>query len=187
MRTYKDYQYIKSYESSYLSEQKNEKGVVISATETKLKHYRVNLANKQGMKNMKAKKLFNIHDELIKSNTDAKLFTYMITNQSKKTKVTVTGSNGVSVKFLAQKFEVTERKVQKFISEAIELDMLKRIGKEIYLNPYLVQPFGSNNHILHQLQVWWDSEPVEEITFISESDLKEDVISNTSKILGEMK
>jgi hypothetical protein len=41
--------------------------------------------------------------------------------------------------------------------------------------------------MLHQLQIWWDSEPEIEIQFISTKDLKEDIIKNTSKIIGEIK
>ena len=145
------------------------------------------LANMQGMKSMKVKKLFEIHDEIIKSNIDAKLFTYLVTNQSDTSKVISSGKNGASVKYLAGKFLVTERKVQQFVSEAIKLDLLKRVGKDLYLNPYLSKPFTATNNMLHQLQIWWDSEPEVEIQFISTKDLKEDIIKNTSKILGEIK
>lgn len=184
---YKDHQYIKTYESSHLSEQTNQDGKVVYATKTEIKHYDINLANMQGMKSMKVKKLFEIHDELIKSNIDAKLFTYVVTNQSDKSKVISSGKNGASVKYLASKFLVTERKIQQFISEAIKLDLLKRVGKDIYLNPYLVKPFTATNNMLHQLQIWWDSEPEVEIEFITTRDLKEDIIKNTSKIIGDIK
>ena len=136
---------------------------------------------------MKVKKLFEIHDEIIKSNIDAKLFTYLVTNQSETSKVISSGKNGASVKYLAGKFLVTERKVQQFVSEAIKLDLLKRVGKDLYLNPYLSKPFTATNNMLHQLQIWWDSEPEVEIQFISTKDLKEDIIKNTSKIIGEIK
>ena len=79
--TYKDHQYIKTYESSYLNEEKNANGNLIYASKTEIKHYDINLANTQGMKSMKVKKLFDIHDELIKSNIDAKLFSYFIFEQ----------------------------------------------------------------------------------------------------------
>jgi hypothetical protein len=184
---YKDHQYIKTYESSHLSEQTNHNGKVVYATKTEVKHYDINLANMQGMKSMKVKKLFEIHDEIIKSNIDAKLFTYLVTNQSETSKVISSGKNGASVKYLAGKFLVTERKVQQFVSEAIKLDLLKRIGKDLYLNPYLSKPFTATNNMLHQLQIWWDSEPEIEIQFISTKDLKENIIKNTSKIIGEIK
>ena len=187
MDNYKDHQYIKKYESSILTEKKDANGKVITASKTEIKHYQLNLANKQGMKAMKAKKLFEIHDKLIKSNVDAKLFTYMVTNQSETSKVISSGKNGASVKYLAGKFLVTERKVQQFVSEAIKLNLLKRVGKDLYLNPYLSKPFTATNNMLHQLQIWWDSEPEVEIQFISTKDLKEDIIKNTSKILGEIK
>ena len=117
---------------------------------------------------------------------DAKLFTYLVTNQSETSKVISSGKNGASVKYLAGKFLVTERKVQQFVSEAIKLDLLKRVGKDLYLNPYLSKPFTATNNLLHQLQIWWDSEPEVEIKFISTKDLKEDIIKNTSKILKDL-
>lgn len=183
---YKDHQYIKTYESSHLSEQTNQNGKVVYATKTEVKHYDINLANMQGMKSMKVKKLFEIHDEIIKSNIDAKLFTYLVTNQSETSKVISSGRNGASVKYLAGKFLVTERKVQQFVSEAIKLNLLKRVEKDLYLNPYLSKPFTATNNMLHQLQIWWDSEPEVEIKFIKTQDLKKDIIKNTSKILEDL-
>lgn len=183
---YKDHQYIKTYESSYLNEEKNLNGDLIHASKTEIKHYDINLANTQGMKSMKVKKLFDIHNELIKSNIDAKLFSYLVLNQSEKSKIISSGSNGASVKYLAKKFEVTERKVQKFIAHSIELGMIKKIGKNFYLNPYLSKPFTCTNNMLHQLQLWWDSEPEIEIEFISTKESTKEIISNTSRIIKEL-
>ena len=39
---YKDHQYIKTYESSHLSEQTNQNGKVVYATKTEVKHYDIN-------------------------------------------------------------------------------------------------------------------------------------------------
>ena len=157
---------------------------VTQAAEARLVVYQLNLANKQGMKAMKAKKLFEIHDKLIKSNVDAKLFTYMVTNQSSTSKIVNGAINPATVKYLSTKFDVTERKVQKFISEAIELDMLKRVNKDLYLNPYLVSPFNCTNNNLHQLQLWWENDPKEEIVFIEKEDIMKEMITNAKKIIG---
>lgn len=184
MDNYKDHQYIKKYESSILTEKKDANGKVITASKTEIKHYQLNLANKQGMKAMKAKKLFEVHDKLIKSNVDAKLFTYMVTNQSSTSKIVNGASNPATVKYLSTKFDVTERKVQKFISEAIDLDMLKRVNKDLYLNPYLVSPFNCTNNNLHQLQLWWENDPKEEIVFIEKEDIMKEMITNAKKIIG---
>lgn len=187
MSEYKDHQYIKNYESRYLNEQEDANGNVIHANATKVIHYDLNLANTQGMRKMKTKKLFEIHDEIIKSNVDARLFSFIVNNQSLTSRINVSIHKPVTTKYLSEKFNVSERKVQKFISAAIELDMLKRVNKNLFLNPYLSSPFKATNNQLHQLQIWWDSEPEEEIEFVNPKDATKQVIENLNKIKKNIK
>ncbi len=183
---YQDHQYNKVYQSSYLNEVKDNKGNTISASETKLQHYQINLANTQGMKKMKTKKLGDIHDIIVKSNIDARLYTYITTNQSMTSKLLKrTTQAPIDVKYLSGLFDVTDRKIQKFLSEADSLDFIKKINKEFYLNPYLVQPFKTTNNMLHQLQIWWDSNPSLEIVFVSKEDLMASMVTNTKKIIED--
>ena len=136
------------------------------------------------MKRMKVKALGEIHDIVIKSNVDAKLFTYISTHQTSTSKLSkVSSTEGADIKYLAKSFEVTDRKVQKFFAEIIELGLVKKIGKEFYVNPYLIQPFKVTNNMLHQLQIWWNSTPTAEIEFISKEDIMATMLQSSQKIL----
>lgn len=131
---------------------------------------------------LNSKKLFEIHDELIKSNIDARLFSFMVNNQSKTSMIKISSNYPATTKYMAEKFQVTERKVQKFISSAISLNMLKRVKKDLYLNPYLSSPFSATNNELHQLQIWWDSEPDCEIEFVTKEEITKEIIKNIDKL-----
>ena len=67
MEKYLDHQYIEKSRITNLKEVTNSKGEVTQAAEARLVVYQINLANTQGMKNMKYNDLSTIGETIIKS------------------------------------------------------------------------------------------------------------------------
>lgn len=174
METYKDHQYNEKTRITNLKEKVDSKGKVVEAVETRLSTYQINLANTQGMKNMKYNDLSKVGESVINSNLDARLFFFIIKHQGSNSMLRKSyGKDLATTTYLAKKFNVTPQKVRKFIRDCIELNLLKKIKKNFIVNPYMVSPFGSTNNQLHRLQLWWDEDPDYIIEFEEEINLDE--------------
>ena len=180
---YLDHQYTEKLRLTNLSERTNSRGEVIQATETRLTHYSINLANTQGMKKMKYKTLSKIGSTVIASNLDAQLYFYITENQNGFSMLTkATSSDYATSDYLARRFGVTPQKIRAFMKRCIDEQLIRKIKRSFYIvNPYLIAPYNCKNHNLNQLQLWWDSNPTELLEFEKEISQQESVVDSIRK------
>lgn len=155
--------------------------------EARLVVYQINLANTQGMKNMKYNDLSTIGETIIKSNLDAKMFFFIIRHQSLNSMLKKSyGTDLATTSYIAKKFDVTPQKVRGFIRECIEQKLLKKLSKNFIVNPYIIAPYMIKNNQLHQLQLWWDSNPKSMLTFEDDINIDEFEKESIQKIYNSV-
>lgn len=160
MNDYREDQYIEKKRITSLKEVVNDQGKVSQALESRFITYQLNLANTQGMKQMKYNNLSDIGEKVIHSNLDAKMFFYIIRNQGSNSMLKKTyGKDLANTTYIAKYFKVTPQKVRGFIRKCIEADLLKKLKTNFIVNPYIIVPYHSTNNDLHQLQLWFDENP----------------------------
>lgn len=187
MEKYLDHQYIEKSRITNLKEVTNSKGEVTQAAEARLVVYQINLANTQGMKNMKYNDLSTIGETIIKSNLDAKMFFFIIRHQSLNSMLKKSyGTDLATTSYIAKKFDVTPQKVRGFIRECIEQKLLKKLSKNFIINPYIIAPYMIKNNQLHQLQLWWDSNPKSMLTFEDDINIDEFEKESIQKIYNSV-
>ena len=138
-------------------------GIVLHRVKTVEKQYKEKLGKTGGMRMAHLAKLFNILSTIVKSNLDMQLVEFLITNNSKKGVVSV-NSKPIGSSDLADKFNVSRKKINDFTSRAIESGLLKKDKRKLVLNPYIVIPYNISNDSVYILQVWWDSNFTYDIT-----------------------
>jgi hypothetical protein len=136
--------------------------------------------NIQGTKLMKVITLTDAIEAVIASKTDAKLFSYVLSNcKGFNTVVKHNTATPADAAYLAKHFDVSVQKVRTFLRKTYDASLLKRVQKTLVVNPYILIPYikGSsatvNDQIASQLQHWWSSNPTKlpEITTIEEQDI----------------
>lgn len=160
MSEYKKHQYSKQFEAISLHQKTNSTGQVIQATETRLQHFNINLANTQGMKKVKYNHYSDIGPKVIASQLDAELFFYITKHQNSTSMLTKASSTDLATsKYLASRFDVTPQKIRGFMRKCVENGLLKKLKHNYIINPYILSPYNCKNYVLHQLQLWWDTSP----------------------------
>ena len=190
MDAYLEHQYSEKKRITNLKEKVNSNGKVVEAVESRLSTYTINLANTQGMKNMKYNDLSKIGEKVINSNVDSKLFFYIIKHQGANSMLKKSyGQELATTSYLAKKFNVTPQKVRKFIRECLEEGLIKKLKTHFIVNPYISAPYKATNNQLHRLQVWYDEDPEYILIMENEIDIddfeKESIRIFAHKIIGE--
>ena len=130
-------EYTKSKSKRSLKTKRNINGDVVSSTYVETSVWTKRLVRMEGMNMCKKKELMPILAEVVKSNTDMKLVSYMLANQNQKSFVKTKSGDPITVQKLSAMFDVTDRKVRGLIKELEEHDLVKRHSKKIFINPYL--------------------------------------------------
>lgn len=188
MSEYREDQYSEKKRITNLKEVVNTSGKVTQAVESKFITYQLNLANTQGMKQMKYNTLSEIGEEIICSNLDAKMFFYILKNQSTSSMLRKSyGRELATTTYLAKTFNVTPQKVRGFIRKCIENNLLKKLKTNFIVNPYIISPYKSTNNKLHQLQLWFDEDPDYILEFEDDIDIDEFEKESIEKIYENIK
>lgn len=148
-------EYSKTKAKCSLKVKRNVNGDVVSSTFVETSVWTKRLVRMEGMNMCKKKELMPILAEVIKSNIDMKLTSYMLANQNQKSFVKTKSGDPMTVQKLAVMFDVTDRKVRGLIKELEEQNLIKRHNKKIFINPFIQLPYGNNKDDNFIVQMMW--------------------------------
>ena len=120
--------------------------------------YKEKQGRTQGMRLTQWTKLSDTMANVISSNLEARMFSYMINNNTKKGEVKLKGKSvTIGIQDIANIFNTTRKTVSKFIKKCIDFGLIKKNKRALVLNPYIVVPHAISNDELFILQTFWDS------------------------------
>lgn len=132
---------------------------VLIRTVTTTKEYKERLGKTGGMRIVQTRTLYQIFNEIVHSNLDMKLVSYMLDNTTLSGEVKEESSKKIAgVNYLANRFGVTRKKVSQILARCIDAELIKKNKRTIIVNPYIQSPYRTSNDGLYILQVWWDSD-----------------------------
>ena len=168
--------YSLKYQKETLKQGFNKFGDLVSSEYTKKQIKEHKLVKTSGMTLMKKKDIFEILEEVVKSNTDIKIISYMIRKQGLGGFVVDGESKPIGINELADMFGVTRRKISSIINSMIEKDFIKKNKRKIQINPYFAIPNNSSKENSFLLQLEWKhnfEKTKEELLEIYSRDLQE--------------
>ncbi len=148
-------QYTKVKQKSTLKFTKNKFGNIIENSIVKTSIYRHRLVKTGGMRKVWVNKLNTALEQVINSNTDFKIISYILTHQSSKGFIKNNQSKPISINELSILFKISRIKISLLIKKLIEVNILKKHKRILYLNPYLILPYGNNTDDNYILQLMW--------------------------------
>lgn len=149
--------------SSLYETTSEQSGIVLHRVKTIEKQYKEKLGKTGGMRMSHLSKLFSILSSVVNSNLDMQIVEFILSNNTKKGVVAV-NSKPVGINQLAEKFNVSRKKINDLTSRAIESGLLKKHKRDLVVNPYIVIPYNISNDAVFILQTWWDSNFTYDIT-----------------------
>lgn len=151
--------YIHSNVTTSLNNQFGKKtGIHLSETYSSYEFYSKEFANRGGMKMVQTNKLREAGLKIVKSSLDYNIFSFIIANTDRQGVLKVSTSKGnLGVSELAEIFGTTRKKISEVLKRCIDADLIRKDGRKLVLNPYIVCPHGVGNDALYILQVFWDS------------------------------
>lgn len=177
--------YIHSNVTTSLNEQfSKETGIQISEAYSNYEFYTKEFANRGGMKMVQTNKLREAGLQIVKSSLDYNIFSFIIANTDRQGVLKVsTSKNNLGVLELAQIFNTTRKKISEILKRCIDSGLIKKNGRKLVLNPYIVCPHGVGNDALYVLQVSWDSNFKHDISFeLSEARAKDNQFKDIMSI-----
>jgi len=151
-------EYTKTKAKRSLKTKRNTNGDVVSSTYVETSVWTKRLVRMEGMNMCKKKDLMAVLSEVVKSNTDMKLISYMLANQNQKSFVKIKSGDPISIQQLGIMFDVTDRKVRGLIKELEINKLVKRHNKRIYINPFMQLPYGNNKDNNFMVQMMWKND-----------------------------
>ena len=97
-----------------------------------------------------------MQEMVIKSQLDLQLWNKLIMTYNKLGFCVAPKNIPLSITNIATEFNITRQKVSTFIKRCKEAEFVIINKRLIYLNPYVVTPYGANDTILHDLQENWN-------------------------------
>lgn len=159
----------------------NQNGDVISGVKTKTITYKLRKIRTDGMSLMRKKTVFDLLPEVANSNLDIRIISKIVKSITQEGFVG-SGTVHTTVTGLAKEFETTPRKVRDVVKRLEEVDLVRRVSKRIYVNPYIILPYGVSQDQGQLLQLRWndgytrsDSELLEAVQ-MEESITKNEVV-----------
>jgi len=159
----------------------NQFGNVLSDEQYNTHLYTKRLVKTQGMRMVKQKRFMEILLVTVKSNVDLQIV-YQLTSSTGKDGITKDKNGKVlTIKTIASRLGVTDRKVRGVIKILEDEKLLKRVNKIIYINPFIQLPYNNNKDYNHILQLQWLHEfkySIEELTNIHITEMQTKVVKN---------
>lgn len=141
-------------------------------------------SNRGGMKMVQTNKLREAGLQIVKSSLDYNIFSFIIASTDRQGVLKAsTSKNHLGVLELAQIFNTTRKKISEILKRCIDSGLIKKNGRKLVLNPYIVCPHGVGNDALYVLQVSWDSNFKHDISFeLSEARAKDNQFKDIMSI-----
>jgi len=148
-------QYTAIKQKSTLKIVKNKFGDTIKDSTVKTIVYKKRLVKTGGMRRVWIGKLNTALEQVINSNIDFKIISYILGHQSTKSFIKNQYSKAIGINELANMFNVSRVKISSLVRKLIEIDIIKKHKRILYLNPYLILPYGNSTDDNFILQLMW--------------------------------
>ena len=115
------------------------------------------LANTGGTKLVKFKRISSIQMKHANTPSVMKLLAYVMGNQSRDSMLVTPRGKPASSAYLSEVLDIHRNSLTSSVKSLMLEGLLKKVGRTIYVNPYIIMPYAISNHSIHLLQLLWDN------------------------------